>query len=565
MNAPKAPNNPLLSWFAGNSVAANLLMVFLLLGGLLVLKQTNSEILPPIDPRVVSIQVPYPGATPIDIEDGITRRIEDAVTGLEGVDRISSTSVEGLSSVTLELDDFASPESVRDEVRSAIDRLMDFPPEDAEEPQITIVKPISSVARLVVVGDVSERALKHAGEALERRLLAIDGISIVTLQGARDYEISIEITQETLERYGLGIDQVANAIRAESLNLSAGTIRTSGGDVLLRTNTEARDAEAFSELVVISDETGRRVRLGDIATIKDEFNELPLINTYNDQPAVFIQIDRSVDEDAFEVRDAMVEFLESYSPPPGIEVFVTSDTTETIGDRINLLARNGLLGLMLVFVFLSLTLDLRLAFWTSVGIPVAFLGGTILFGQFTTINMTALMGLILVLGIVVDDAIVVGEAIYDAQTRGQPGLATAVSGAAAVFPPVTVGVLTSLIAFATLVFLPGVLGQLLQPVPIVVISVLIFSLVEVFLILPAHMAHGDAWSRGAMLTVKGKVQDGIGWVRERAFVPMARWAIRMPWAVMAGCVAILIITSGIVRGNHLRFVFFPVVEGDLVT
>ena len=565
MTPTKHEGNPLLAWFAGNDVAANLLMAFLLVGGLLVLRGTNSEILPSIDPRIISVSVPYPGATPVDVEDGITRRVEQAITGLEGVDRVSSLAVEGLGSLTIELDDAADAESVRDEVRSAISRLTDFPPEDAEEPQITIAKATSSVARLIVVGDVNERALKNAGEELERALLATEGISIATLQGTRDYEISIEVSQDTLARYGLGIDQVANAIRAESLNLSAGTLRTAGGDILLRTNTEARDVAAFAQLVIISDANGRPVRLGDIATIRDGFNELPLANTYNGQPAVFVQVDRSADEDAFEVREAMVALLADYAPPPGVEILVTSDTTETIADRINLLTRNGILGLALVFVFLSLTLDLRLAFWTSVGIPVAFLGGAMAFGQLTTINMTALMGLILVLGIVVDDAIVVGEAIYDAQSKGEPGLATAVSGASSVFAPVTVGVLTSLIAFSTLLNSPGVLGQLLRPVPIVVICVLVLSLVEVFLILPAHMAHGGNWSTGAMLALKNRVQAAITWTGERIAVPMAHNAIRMPWAVFASGIAVLLVTGGILAGNHLRFVFFPVVEGDQVS
>ncbi|MEL6302716.1 MAG: efflux RND transporter permease subunit [Pseudomonadota bacterium] len=565
MSPSSSNGNSLIAWFAGNSVAANLLMFFLLVGGFLALRQTNSEVLPPIDPRLVSVRVVFPGATPVDVEDGVTRRIEEAVSGLEGVARVSSSAVEGLGSVTLELDDFAIPASVRDDVRSSINRLVDFPPEDAEEPQITILKPTSAVARLVVVGDVSERALKSAGEEIERGLLAADGISIVTLQGTRKYEISIEVAPDKLERYGLGIDQVANAIRAESLNLSAGTVRTSGGDILLRTNTEAREASAFEDLVIVSDATGRRVRLGELATVRDGFEELPLSNTYNGKPAVFVQVDRSVDEDAFAVRDAVVGFLEEFAPPPGIDVFVTSDETETVADRINLLARNGLLGLVLVFVFLSLTLDLRLAFWTSVGIPVAFLGGVILFGQFTSINMTSLMGLILVLGIVVDDAIVVGEAIYDAQSTGGPGLGTAVTGATGVFAPVTVGVTTSFVAFATLMFLPGVLGQLLQPVPIVVLSVLLFSLVEVFFILPNHMAHGDNWSRGAMLTLRARVQAGIEWMREGVFVPMSQLATKMSWVVIVASISILLITHGILSGGYVRFVFFPVVEGDRVS
>lgn len=565
MTKSKPDMRGLVAWFASNSVAANLLMAALLVGGVLMMSRTNAEILPQIDPRAISINVGYPGATPEEVEDSITRRIEDAVVGLEGVERVSSSAVEGRGRVTIELNDVIDAETVRDSAQSAVDRLIAFPPEDADEPEIMIVKSVSPVMRLIVAGDVGERAVKRAGQELERELLAIDGISIVTLQGARADEISIEVSEDALRAYGLNLDQVANAVRASSLNLSAGAVRAESGDILLRMENEARSGDSFSDIVVLSDQSGQRITLGDIADIRDGFSQDPLVNTYNGRPAVFLQIDRAADEDAFKVQHAVTEFLETYKPSSGIEVIVTADRTETIRDRINLLARNGVLGLCLVFLFLALTLDLRLAVWTCVGIPVAFLGGLTLFGNLTTINMTSLLGLIMVLGIVVDDAIVVGENIYDHQIRHGSGVATAVAGTKSVLAPVIIGVMTSMISFATLLQSPGMMGQLLQPVPIVVLSVLFISLIEVFLILPSHLAHGGEWSVGAMARLKGAVHGFIESVRDRFVIPAVGWTVRYPYAVVAACAAILIAATGLQTGGHLRFVFFPTVESDEIT
>lgn len=555
----------IIAWFAKNSVAANLLMFAMLIGGFIVMGQTKAEVLPEIDPRIISVKVEYPGATPTEVEDAITRRIEDAVMGLDGVERVSSTASENVGSVTLELSDFVDARSVKEDVQSAVDQLADFPPADANEPRVTVAKAVSSVMRLAIVGDVGERTLKDTAETLRRGLLAADGISMVTLQGARDYEIAIEVSEDDLNAYDLRIEQVAAAVRSASVNLSLGTVRTSGGDVLMRTDTEARDAAALSDIVVIGSSDGQRVRLGDIATIKDGFVETPLINTYNGKPAVFLQIDRAGDEDAFDVREAVATYFASYSPPAGIEVIGVGDSTEIIGDRINLLTRNAIMGLALVFVFLALTLDLRLAFWASIGIPSAFLGGFILFGQFATINMTSLLGLIVVLGIVVDDAIVVGENIHEQQERNGAGVLSAIAGARGVFVPVLVGVATTMLAFATLLLSSGTIGQVLQPVPIVVLSVLSLSLVESFLILPSHLAHGGNWSTGAMLRLKTLVQKGIDGIRDAVFVPLARLSVTFPYVVIASAIALLIATSGLLSGGHIRFIFFPTVEGDEIT
>ena len=565
MTPPSAEPRGLIAWFAQNSVAANLLMFALLIGGVIVMGRTSAEILPEIDPRLVTITVEYPGATPTEVEDGITRRVEDAVMGIEGVDRVSSTASENLGTVSLELSDFAEAQAIKEEAQSAVDGLADFPPQDASEPRIAVAKAVSSVLRLVVAGDVGEANLKKTAETLRRDLLATEGVTMVTLQGARDYEISIEVSEDDLRAYGLRIDQVAAAVRSSSVNMSLGTVRTPGGDILLRTDNEARDVDALADIIVISDTEGQRVRLGDIATIRDGFVEVPLVNTYDGVPAVFLQVDRASDEDAFAVRQAVADYMEIYKAPDGIEVLGVADTTEIIGDRVNLLARNAIMGLALVFVFLALTLDLRLAFWTSVGIPAAFIGGFILFGQFTTINMTSLLGLIVVLGIVVDDAVVVGENIHEQQERQGTGELSAIAGAEGVFVPVLVGVTTSMLAFATLLLSTGLIGQMMRPVPIVVLSVLLMSLVEAFLIMPSHLAHGRDWSTGAMLQLKLAVQSGMNAVRDRLFLPLVRLGVRFPYVVLASALSLLIATSGLLSGGQVRFIFFPTVEGDEIS
>jgi multidrug efflux pump subunit AcrB len=554
----------LIGWFARNPVAANVFMAALLVGGWLTLSRTNSDLFPDIDPRTITVKVVYAGASAEEIAESVNQRAEEAIRGLQGIERVRSTAVQGLGTVTIELTDFADARTVADEVRSALDGLIDFPPEDAEEAEVSVTSIASPVMRLVLTGEVDERTLREAAEALERELLALDAVSAVTLQGARPYEVSIEVSQASLQKYNLTLEQVANAIRAASVSLSGGTLRTSAGDIRLRTDEKVDDPADFAAIVVIGDYDGRRLLLGDIATIRDGFADAPLLNTFNGQAAVFLQISRSESEDSIRVADAVKAFVQDYTAPPGIQVHIGSDQTEIIRDRINLLLRNAIMGLALVFVFLALTLDLRLAFWTSVGIPVAFLGGFIVFGQFTTINMTMLLGLILVLGLVVDDAIVVGENIHEEQENGRHGIQGAIKGATAVAAPVIVGVLTTIAVFAPLLFSSGLLGQLIQPVPIVAIAVLLVSLAEVFLILPSHLAHGGDWSVGPMQRLREWVAKTISWVRDHLALPMTRFSVRMPYLVIASALALVIATLGFISGGHLRFVFFPVVEGEAI-
>lgn len=555
----------LIGWFAGNPVTANLLMAFFIVGGWMIAASLNAEAFPEIEPNQITVSVAYPGATPEEVEDAITKRVEDVVTGIEGVERVRSTASEGSGTVTLELKDFVDRETVKDDVESAVDQIADFPPAEAEEVSIAIAEPASVVMQLAVFGDLDELALRRSAEALEAALLDADGISLVSIDGARALEISIEVSEQALREYELTLQQVANAVRAGSVNLSAGTLRTSGGDILLRTDQERLEGEAFADIVVSSDIQGRTILLGDIATIVDGFEDGELINLYRSQPALFLSVGASDDQDAFDVSAAVSAVLDGYSPAPGVGIEVVSDSTTVIQDRLNLLIRNALIGLALVFVLLAFTLDLRLAFWTSLGIPISFLGAFWIIGQFTSLNMMTLFGLIVVLGVVVDDAVVVGENIYEEQQRSATGHAGAVSGVFGVLAPVTIGVLTTMAAFAPLLFSTGTLGQILYPVPVVVIAVLLISLIEAFFVLPAHLAHGGEWSMGAMKRMKTGCQAALFAFRDRIVLPLVELAIRARYVTVALCIAFLMVMIGLVREGVVRFVFFPAIEGDTVS
>ncbi len=558
-------NGGVFAWFAGNPVSANLMMAFMLIGGLLMANTLNAQTFPDIDPRLITVSVTYPGATPEEMEDAVARRVEEALIGIDGVARVRSSATEGSGVVSVELKDFANAQSVKDDVETAVDQLADFPPEDAEQPRVVISEAAADVMQLAVYGAVSELALRAAAERVENDLLRLDDVSLVNLQGVRDREISIEVSEASLRRYGLSLEQVAAAVRTASLDLSGGTLRTRGGDILLRTDAERKTGAAFADIVVASDPTGRRLLLGDIATIVDAFEDDELINTFRDRPAVFIEIGRSDDQDAFDVSSAVLGLLEAYTPPDGVVVEVVSDTTTVIADRLNLLIRNAVLGLALVFLFLTVTLDLRLAFWTTVGIPIAFFGAFLIFGQFVAISMPMLFGLIIVLGVVVDDAIVVGENIFEEQQRTGAGMAGAIAGARGVVAPVTIGVLTTMAAFAPLLFSTGALGQILFPVPVVVIAVLAMSLLEAFFILPAHLSHAADWSAGPMARLKVAGQGVLASFRDRLIMPVVTVATRARYVTLALAMAMILVTGGVLASGELRFVFFPAVEADQVS
>ena len=553
----------LVGWFVHNPVAANLLMIVLLIGGVLMAGNLRTQVFPTIQPGIVTVSVPYPGATPAEVEEGVTRRVEEAVLGIDGVKRVSSTASENIGTVTVELADFADEQIVKDDVQSAVERLADFPPENAERETVSAPKPTGSVVTLVVVGNVTPLELRQAAEELERDLLTQNGVSLVSLSGDRDYEIAIEVSENTLQKFGLSIDDVSRAVRAGSLDLAGGSIRTQSGEYLLRTNQRRITGDGFETIVVRNLEDGSQILLGDIATVRDGFSRSELKNTYNGRPAIFVEVSRAEAEDIMTVKAAVDEFMADYTPPTGIEVIEFRNQTNILNERVNLLLRNALFGFALVFLFLVLMLDLKLAFWVCIGIATAFMGGFMLFGAAgVTITMVSLFGLIIVLGLVVDDAIVIGENIDAEIANGKSGARAAIDGVRGVLSPVLVGVMTTVAAFSPLLVVGGTFGDITKAIPLVVICVLIVSLVEAFFILPAHLSHGKTWSRGPVLAIQRRVAKRIGWVSENIVRNGVRFVGKWRYATVGVATAFFILCMSLVSSGLVKFVFFPNIEGN---
>ena len=557
----------LLAWFATNHVAANLMMVMLLVAGGALALGAQVNIFPDIDPRTVTVTVVYPGATPVEVEEGICRRVEEELAGIQGIDRVRSVSEEGLGTVSAELSDYADPSEVLDDVKSAVDGIQNFPPQDAENPRISdsaITRPVISIA---LWGDASERTLRELAFRVRDDITSLEGISIATVAGVREYEIGIEVAEDTLRNLGLSFQEVADAVSAYSVNLPGGSIRTDEGEILLRTESQAYDALDFESLVLRSRSDGSVVRLRDVATVVDGFEDVDSKSLLNGKRAAFVDVKSVGEQQVLEVEAKVKDYLGELALPDGIEASIWQNRADVLRSRIDLLLRNGLMGLILVFGVLVLFLDLRLAFWTTMGIPISFLGSFFLIrAAGGSINMISLFAFILVLGIVVDDAIVVGENIFAKREAGLSGARAAVEGLREVISPVTVGVLTTILAFLPLYFTEGFFGDILWVVPVVVIGVLVMSLVESFLILPAHLSGGRLHPRRGLLTVvQDALRDGLHWLVEHTYLPVLRVALRFRYATVAVAVAILLVVFGFVRGGHLRAVLFPEIDGDDVS
>ena len=555
----------IIDYFSRNSVAANLMMVLLLFGGLLAGRSLTSQVFPTIDPGLVTVTVPYPGATPSEVEESITRRIEESVLGIDGVQRVTSRASENIGTVTVELKDFVDAAQVRDDVEAAVERLADFPPEDAEQPEVERADTVSDVLTLVVSSEQDEKALRLSAQRLEATLLELQEVTLVSMMGARPFEISIEVSEETLRRFNLTISEVAAAVRASSVNLSSGELRTASGDLLLRTNNKGDRGEDFANIVLRSDPNGSILRLSDIATIRDGFADVDLIQQFNGRQSLFVKVQKSESEDALTIAAAVKQRLQTYTPDSGVDIAIWDDQTEILQQRLGLLIRNGILGFALVFLFLAIMLDLRLATWVAMGVPISFLGAVMFFAPFdVNINMISLFGLIIVLGLVVDDAVVVGENIISEQESGGQDHASTLRGVRGVFSPVTVGVLTTMAAFAPLLFVTGTFGQILGSVPIVVILVLTMSLIEVFLILPAHLSHGQAWSRGALKTFQDAVARRVTLFRDGYLVPGVEKAVRHSYLTLLAGIAMLVLAGALISSGSVRFIFFPELESNSI-
>ena len=560
-----------IKWMAHNHVAANLLMMVFIIGGLALGYSIKQEVFPEINLDRIQVSVAYPGAGPDEVEEGILLQVEENISGIDGIKEITSVGAEGYGVVTALIRDGEDADIILQEVKNAVDRVITFP-EEAEKPVISKLLTRREVASLVVFGNVSERALREQAEAMRDELLEMEEITQAELGGVRPYEISIEIPEENLQRYNMTLDQVAMRVRQASLDLPGGSVKAAGGEILLRTKERRYRGAEYGDIVIMVNPDGSEVQLSDIATVKDSFEETDEYARFKGMPAAMVSVFRVGDEKPTVISDVVYDYMleKRKTLPESIQVDVWNDTSELFESRLKLLLKNAVLGLTLVLVILSLFLQMRLALWVMLGIPISFLGALLIMpGLDVSINMISLFAFIMALGIVVDDAIVVGENIFEHRQQGKTYLQASVDGAQEVAVPVTFSILTSIAAFMPLIFVEGIMGKFIKVIPFVVISILIVSLIESLFVLPAHLSLGGRKiEKKKSLSPADKIRKyTVGGLEKFVNGPYQKFiklCLEYRYATMAAAIALLFLAVGITRGGIVKFRFMPEVEGDLI-
>jgi multidrug efflux pump subunit AcrB len=574
MNSSQIRSGP-IGWMARNRVAANLLMFALMIGGVVMsARMMRKEVFPRVELDMVSVVVPYPGASPAEVEQGIILAIEEAIRPLDGIKEIRSTASESAGSVSIELEVGVDKNKALTDVKNAIDRITSFP-EETERPIVNAPEWRVEAISLAIYGEQEEKVLHALGERIRDEILALSEVSYVELGGTRPLEISIEITQETLRKYNLTLPLVAGKIRRTALELPAGAIKARSGDILLRT-TERRDfGSQFGNIPIISNQDGSAVLLADIAEIKDTYAEVDFKASFEGQPAVYIDVFSVGNQSPTDVAVAVKDYVANLGKqlPQGAAVKVWHDHSKLYAQRLDLLLRNAAIGLVLVLLILGLFLEPKLAFWVTWGIPVSFLGSLVLLPAMgVSLNMVSLFAFIVTLGMVVDDAIVVGENTFRLRQEGVPLLKAAIQGAKEVSTPVFFSIATTVVAFSPLLFIPGTRGKFMYHIPVVVILVLVLSLVESFFILPAHLSHktffleylGKIFRVPFIINGQRRFSLAVEKFVKKIYAPFLEKVVKYRWITLATAIAAFIGVQGLIAGGRIKHIDFPREESDMV-
>ena len=555
--------NGAIAWFGNNPVAANLAMVFIIASGLVAGTSIKAEVFAEIPLNRISIQVPYLGAAPEEVESGVVIRIEEAIQGIDGIQRIHATASEGLASVTAELHSSADARRVLDELKNSIDAITTLPLQ-TEEPIISEVIARTQVVDIAISGNVDLLSLKTLAERVRAELSALPEVAQVDLWGAPPYEIAIEVSEAALRRHGMTFDQIAEAVRRASLDLPGGSVRTDGGEVLLRTTGQAYRGAEYEDLVLWTRPDGSRLRVGDVATVVDGFAETDQQARFDRQPTVLLSVSRAGDQSVLDIATAVTRYVERARAglPHGVTMTIWRNQADVLRERLSVMLRNGASGFLLVCAMLAIFLDLRLAWWVSLGIPIPFLGAiAVMPGLDVSINITSLFAFILVLGILVDDAIIVGENVHRHHEHSADGVRGAVTGAQEIAKPVVFAVLTTVVAFLPLLFVPGFIGNAFRAIPLIVIPCLLFSLVESLAILPAHLAHVPKRRRpGGWGRLQNRFTDGLRRLVATGYQPVLGAALRWRYLTVALALATLVMTAGMVLGGRVDFRFLGALD-----
>lgn len=556
----------MIAYFVRHPTAANLLMLVLVVLGLIAMPGLRRESYPEFEPSSIRISASYPGADAEIVDEILVLAIEEAIAGLDGVAAMSSQAREGSASITVEVEDGVEIAELLADVKSAVDGLRDLPP-DLDPPRVAAASRRAPVASIAVTGPMSAQDLKLYCEQLRRELLRDDNIAQVGLAGFSTHQILIQLTQSALARHGLGVADIAAAVQAQSVDAPIGTIERAGGDILVRYSDKRTSVAALADLVVKGAAGGAELRLGDVAQIRDTFAVEEEQLQFNGERACMLGITKTTWQDSLEVLAAIEDFVAAQEArkPGGVRLTLTQNVAAAIADQIDLLLVNAVQGLLLVFVTLWLFFHVRLAFWVAAGLPMAVLGSLWLLGQLgQTLNMMTMMGMLVALGLVMDDAIVFAENFAAHRERGASGAQAAIGAVREVSAGVVSSFLTTICVFVPLMGLEGRIGRVLQVVPVVLVAVLVVSLVEAFLILPNHLAHTfrnvdpTRVSRG-----RAAFDRWFAYARERGLGRVADTAVRHRWAVLGLVVALLTVSVGMVTSGRLRYVAFPAAEGDV--
>ncbi|MGI1669301.1 MAG: efflux RND transporter permease subunit [Neptuniibacter sp.] len=565
----QGPLHNLTAVFASHRVAANLFMVLMILAGVWGLKKLNTQFFPSFELDVVTVQVIWSGAAAEDVEQSIILPIEETLKSLTGIDTLYSTATQGSAAIRLELDEDTDVDYMLDEVKQKIDSVRSELPSDIEEPLVQRIIRYEQIASLIISSEQgSLEELRPLADRFEQELLG-RGINKIDFTGLPDKQIRIELPSAQLHELDMTMNQIAASVRLRSLDLPAGTAAKGDGSRQIRSLNQQRDVEGFRQLPVITDNEGRLIRLGDIADISLTTKDDQVLLKHDGRPAIMLRLRRTETQDTLKSAAILNEWLDEIRPtlPQDINLITYDERWQPVKQRINLLLKNGLSGLVLVICILFLFLNARVAFWVTVGIPVSFLATlAVLYGIGGTINMISLFGLIMALGIIVDDAIVVGEDTLTHVQRGEPGLQAAIGGAHRMLAPVTASSLTTIAAFLPLLMIDGRIGNILIDIPIVVICVILASLVECFLILPGHLHHSIKKAEDLHPSrTRIWLETSFNNFRDGPFRRFVTQAIEFRWATIATAIALFIVAIGLVAGGRVKFTFFPAVERDEMT
>lgn len=563
----------MIAWFARNNVAANLFMWILIVGGIWGALSIQKQVFPNIEVNYISVRVPYLGAAPQEVEQGVILKVEEAIKDLEGIKQITSRASEGMGTVTIEAEEDYDIQNLLDEVKVQVDAIPSFPG-NTEKPVVYRQKFQQDVLWVSVYGDASERELKEFAKGLRDDIANLSGISSVQVVGDRNYEISVEVSEYVLQKYDLTFSDVVNAVRRSSIDLPGGSIKSDNGDILLRTKGQAYTGWEFAQVVLLTREDGTRLLLGDIALIDDGFVEDNPFATFDGKPSVSIRVRAVGDQNALEISKSVNAFLVKAGKdfPDNIQADTWGDSSFYLNDRLNMMLENMFWGALLVFLVLSLFLKIKLAFWVIVGLPVCFLGTLLVLpadGIGVTINMLSLFAFILVLGIVVDDAIIMGESAYSEIDKKGHSTENVIAGVKKVAMPATFGVLTTIAAFSPMLMVSGPFGVIWKTIGMVVIVCLVFSLIESKLILPAHLAHMsmkpyDPSKANALQRFRDYFSEGIKSFIANYYDPALRKCIKHRYTTLSAFIGMLILTIGLFSGGFVRFVFFPTIPNDFM-